>query len=169
MTFSSPVGPISVVTTPSGVRRLVFGEFEETIDSCEESRSIAERACAQLREYFDGTRRAFDLPLDPGDVGTEFQQRVWRVVETIAFGETTSYGEIAEQVASAGSSRAVGAANGANPLPIFVPCHRVLGADGSLTGYAGGVEIKRWLLEHERALPRREGLFEGEAQEDIAG
>jgi methylated-DNA-[protein]-cysteine S-methyltransferase len=104
-------------------------------------------AARQLREYFAGTRRTFDLPLKLR--GTEFQQRVWHALEEIPFGETWSYGQLARRIGNKNASRAVGLANGSNPISILVPCHRVIGADGSLTGYGGGLERKRWLLKHE--------------------
>jgi len=101
----------------------------------------------QLLEYFTGRRREFDLPLLLH--GTEFQKRVWRALTEIPYGRTSSYGDLARQVGNANASRAVGLANGRNPIAIVVPCHRVIGADGSLTGYGGGLERKRWLLAHE--------------------
>jgi methylated-DNA-[protein]-cysteine S-methyltransferase len=101
----------------------------------------------QLAEYFAGERRDFDLPLAPE--GTPFQQRVWSALRDIPYGETRSYGELAEQIGRPGAARAVGLANGRNPISIVVPCHRVIGSDGSLTGYGGGVERKRQLLELE--------------------
>lgn len=104
-------------------------------------------AARQLREYFAGTRRAFDLPLRLQ--GTPFQQRVWRELCEIPYGETWSYAELARRIDKPSASRAVGLANGRNPVAILVPCHRVIGADGSLTGYGGGLERKRWLLAHE--------------------
>jgi len=104
-------------------------------------------AVRQLSEYFAGTRREFDLPLRMQ--GTDFQQRVWRNLTKIRYGETWSYGELARSVGNPNASRAVGLANGRNPISILVPCHRVIGADGSLTGYGGGLERKRWLLAHE--------------------
>lgn len=106
-------------------------------------------AIAQLGEYFAGGRRAFDLPLAPR--GTEFQRRVWRALTAIPYGKTVSYGELARRIGKPSASRAVGLANGANPLPIIVPCHRVIGADGSLTGFGGGLPIKRKLLALEGA------------------
>jgi len=106
-------------------------------------------ALTQLREYFCGTRRTFELPLAP--VGTPFQLAVWQALRAIPYGETVSYGELARRVGLAGGARAVGVANGANPLPIIVPCHRVIGADGSLTGFGGGLETKRALLSLEGA------------------
>lgn len=101
----------------------------------------------QLEEYFAGRRREFDLPLRLE--GTAFQQRVWQVLMEIPYGVTWSYGELARRIDNPNASRAVGLANGRNPISILVPCHRVIGADGSLTGYGGGVERKRWLLAHE--------------------
>ncbi|HET9106578.1 MAG TPA: methylated-DNA--[protein]-cysteine S-methyltransferase [Steroidobacteraceae bacterium] len=110
-------------------------------------------AIAQLGEYFAGRRQAFDLPLAPR--GTDFQRRVWNALRDIPYGRTISYGELARRIGNPGASRAVGLANGANPLPVLVPCHRVIGADGSLTGFGGGLPIKRRLL----ALEGRAGLF----------
>ncbi len=107
-------------------------------------------ALIQLREYFARERRQFDLPLDPA--GTEFQRRVWQMVAAIPYGETVSYGSIAARLGAAQKARAVGAAVGANPIPIIIPCHRVIGADGALTGYGGGLRTKIWLLRHEGAL-----------------
>jgi methylated-DNA-[protein]-cysteine S-methyltransferase len=113
-------------------------------------------ATRQLKEYFAGTRREFDLPLKMD--GSEFQQRVWRELTKIPFGNTWSYGQLAKRIGNPNGSRAVGLANGRNPIAIIVPCHRVIGANGSLTGFGGGLERKEWLLTHEgypgtRALP----------------
>ncbi|HET6546685.1 MAG TPA: methylated-DNA--[protein]-cysteine S-methyltransferase [Rhodanobacteraceae bacterium] len=110
----------------------------------------------QFDEYFAGTRTDFDLPLAAR--GTAFQRRVWDALRTIVYGETVSYAEIARRIGKPAAVRAVGAANGANPLAIVVPCHRVIGADGSLTGYGGGLPIKRFLLDHERRYAPR-GTF----------
>ncbi|CAN5816502.1 hypothetical protein BH11MYX2_BH11MYX2_03350 [soil metagenome] len=110
--------------------------------------AVLDRAAKQLAEYFASKRSTFDLPLAPD--GTDFQRKVWRALETIPFGETWSYGELAKRIGNPTASRAVGAANGQNPLWIIVPCHRVIGADGSLTGYAGGMTAKKWLLAHEQ-------------------
>jgi methylated-DNA-[protein]-cysteine S-methyltransferase len=107
-----------------------------------------ESALQQLRQYFAGERRAFNLPLDPG--GTDFQRKVWTAILAIPFGETLSYGDLARHVG--GSARAVGGAVAANPIAIVIPCHRVVGAHGSLTGYGGGLRMKVWLLRHEGAL-----------------
>jgi methylated-DNA-[protein]-cysteine S-methyltransferase len=109
--------------------------------------ALAER---QLAEYFAGDRTGFELPLRPR--GTEFQERVWAALSGIPYGLTRSYRELAAEIGRPSCVRAVGAANGQNPLPIVIPCHRVIGADGSLTGYGGGLPTKTWLLRHERAV-----------------
>jgi methylated-DNA-[protein]-cysteine S-methyltransferase len=113
-------------------------------------------AARQLKEYFAGTRQEFDLPLSA--TGTDFQKRVWRELTKIPFGQTRSYGQLAKRLGNPNGSRAVGLANGRNPIAIIVPCHRVIGADGSLTGFGGGIDRKQWLLTHEgqpctQALP----------------
>ena len=107
----------------------------------------------RLARYFDGRLDAIDdLPVDPG--GTPFQRRVWSALRRLPCGATRSYGALAAGLGKPAASRAVGLANGANPIAIVIPCHRVIGSDGALTGYAGGIARKRWLLEHEGALPR---------------
>ena len=116
-------------------------------------------AVAQLQEYFAGTRRKFDLTLAPH--GTAFQLKVWRELRKIPYGRTISYAVLAHRAGNDNACRAVGAANGRNPLPIVVPCHRVIGADGSLTGFGGGIEAKRWLLELEGAGASRAGKAAG--------
>ena len=110
----------------------------------------------QLAEYFAGARTSFELPLNPR--GTAFQKRVWAALTAIPYGETASYGQTAAAIGTPTASRAVGLANGQNPVPVIVPCHRVVGADGSLTGYGGGLATKRWLLAHEA---QHAGLFAG--------
>jgi methylated-DNA-[protein]-cysteine S-methyltransferase len=104
-------------------------------------------ACEQLTAYFAGTLREFDLALAPA--GTDFQRIVWHELTQIPFGDRISYGELARRIGKPAASRAVGRANGQNPISIIVPCHRVIGADGTMTGYGGGIDRKRWLLEHE--------------------
>ena len=111
---------------------------------------ILDAAARELEEYFSGTRTHFDTPLEPR--GTAFQCRTWDALVTIPFGETRTYTEIACAIGAPTATRAVGAANGINPLALFVPCHRVIGADGTLTGYGGGLPAKRWLLDHERRV-----------------
>jgi len=112
---------------------------------------VLDATARQLAEYFAGTRRTFDLPLAPR--GTGFQQRVWRALLAVPYGATCSYGDIARAIGRPAASRAVGAANGKNPIAIIVPCHRVIGASGALTGYGGGLPTKKWLLAHERPAP----------------
>ena len=121
---------------------------------------ILARTAAQLTEYFAGERRDFDLALAPS--GTEFQRTVWRALADIPFGTTCSYGDLARVVGRPSASRAVGAANGKNPIAIILPCHRVIGSSGELTGYGGGLPMKRWLLDHERGSvqPSLPGLCE---------
>jgi len=114
---------------------------------------ILQQAVVQLREYFAGSRQAFDLPLAGN--GTAFQQQVWQQLCAIPFGQTQSYGELALRLGNKNAMRAVGAANGRNPIAIIVPCHRVIGADGKLTGYAGGLDRKIWLLQHEQRTAQR--------------
>ena len=115
--------------------------------------AVVEPAEVQLAEYFAGSRTAFDLELAPH--GTTFQQSVWAALETIPYGATASYREIAVAVGNPNATRAVGMANNRNPIALVIPCHRVIGADGSLTGYGGGLEMKTWLLEHERTVVER--------------
>ncbi|MEO7371305.1 MAG: methylated-DNA--[protein]-cysteine S-methyltransferase [Ilumatobacteraceae bacterium] len=156
-TMDSPVGELRLVASDRGLRAILWGAQDVTrvasIDSdelVEGSTPILERAIVQLEEYFAGGRRDFDLPLDP--VGTPFQQSAWMVLRTIPYGQTMSYGQQASKLGDPNKARAVGAANGKNPLSIVVPCHRVIGSGGHLTGFAGGLEIKSWLLDHERQL-----------------
>lgn len=117
-----------------------------------EETALLARGRAELLEYLTGARRAFDLPLDPR--GTPFQRRVWSALADIPYGQTVTYGELARRVGCPQGSRAVGQANHRNPLPILLPCHRVVGANGALTGYGGGLELKRFLLELEGSAPK---------------
>lgn len=157
-TFATPIGPFACALDVTGaVAATVFGDLtvlRGRLPSChllDDNRSDpAARVRQQLQEYFAGTRSSFDLPLSPR--GTEFQRRVWAVLQGIPCGETRSYREIAAAIGNPMAARAVGRANATNPICLFVPCHRVIGADGSLTGFAFGETIKRWLLDHERAM-----------------
>ena len=124
--------------------------FTESDDIAETPSAMTSQACAQLQEYFAGKRTTFDLPLAAS--GTTFQQQVWQALLTIPYGKTCSYGDIARAIGNPKGVRAVGLANGKNPLAIVVPCHRVIGADGKLTGYAGGLNRKQQLLALEGAL-----------------
>ncbi len=151
-TLDSPLGPVLVAGDAAGLRHISFlagtRALEPPAGWARDEAPLAE-ALRQLRAYFAGVRRAFDLPLAPR--GTAFQQRVWRALCEIPYGETISYGELARRIGRPSASRAVGAANGRNPLPIVVPCHRVIGSTGRLTGYAGGLHLKEGLLALEQA------------------
>jgi methylated-DNA-[protein]-cysteine S-methyltransferase len=149
-TIESPVGPLTLAGTSHRLMhlRMVDQTHEPSHNSWERNDKAFSDAVEQLDAYFEGERREFDLELDL--VGTNFQRRVWEALLTIPYGETRSYGEIAEQIGSPSAFRAVGLANGHNPIGIIVPCHRVIGANGSLTGYGGGLERKRILLQLER-------------------
>lgn len=148
--LDTPVGTVAVSVNDDGaVVRVLFARASGA------QHDHAREAARQLAEYFRGERRAFDLELLP--VGTEFEKRVWAEVMKLAYGKTASYGEIADRLGGATVARAVGSANAANPIAILIPCHRVVGAAGELTGYAGGLWRKRWLLEMESGQAR---LFE---------
>ena len=144
--FNTPIGPIGVWVNDNGaVIRVTFAEDNGiAADATEE---ICAAAVRQLEEYFSDERRSFDLELDPS--GSDFEKQVWTELQHIPFGTTTTYGEIARKLGDPGASRAVGLANARNPIAVIIPCHRVIGADGDLTGYAGGMHRKRWLLAHE--------------------
>ncbi len=143
--YESPFGPIRMDYEGEVLVRL--RTVEPTVQTGERT-ELTDRAMEQLREYFSGQRKQFELPYELR--GTEFQKKVWAALEAIPYGQTRSYREIAQAVGNPKAVRAVGAANGKNPMWIVVPCHRVIGADGGLTGYAGGVELKRALLELEQ-------------------
>jgi methylated-DNA-[protein]-cysteine S-methyltransferase len=152
--LESPLGPLLLSASEAGLTgvfmvRHKYGPERGPLWERDDARLAGARA--QLEEYFAGARREFSLPLAPQ--GTPFQQRVWAELARIPFGVTVSYQELARRIGAPTASRAVGAANGRNPLSIIVPCHRVVGADGSLTGYGGGEERKRWLLAFEGCLP----------------
>lgn len=149
----SPIGLITVVATEKGVHNVMFDctEMPRTLEGHTVTRKpvhpVVSRALSQLREYFAGTRTSFDLPLDLE--GTPFQVSAWKALATVPFGRTASYAQQASQIGRPTATRAVGAANGRNPVAIVLPCHRIVGANGSLTGFAGGLDTKRWLLDHE--------------------
>jgi methylated-DNA-[protein]-cysteine S-methyltransferase len=148
--IDSPIGPLGLVASDDGLRAV---RFDGERVAPEGSSPVLDEARRQLEAYFAGELIDFDLPLDLR--GTEFQRRCWLALATIPYGQTVSYGEQARRLGlGPASARAVGAANGQNPLPIVLPCHRVVGADGSLTGFGGGLPTKRFLLEHEGALLR---------------
>jgi len=153
--FATPLGTVLATAVEGRLTHVDFidAKYTKTIaaDWQEDPESAPLKECAeQLSEYFSGRRRDFDLPLEPD--GTSFQRRVWREIARVAFGETITYGELAARAGAAGSARAAGAATGRNPIALIVPCHRIVGADGSLTGYAGGLARKTRLLELEGVL-----------------
>ncbi len=152
-TMPSPIGELTLVAGDAALVAIRFpGEDDARAPvpdpGDDPHHPVLCAARDQLEAYFAGTRDVFDLPLAP--VGTMFQRRVWEALMAIPFGETRSYRDIACAIGQPSATRAVGAANGRNPLPIVAPCHRVIGADGSLTGFGGGLPIKRFLLDHER-------------------
>jgi methylated-DNA-[protein]-cysteine S-methyltransferase len=149
-TIDSPIGPLTLAGRGSALTnlRMVDQTYEPTHAGWSLDPGAFTDAVDQLNAYFAGELVDFDVELDLR--GTEFQQRVWKALLTIPYGETRSYGEIAEQIGAPGAARAVGLANGHNPIAIIVPCHRVIGASGSLTGYGGGLARKQTLLELER-------------------
>jgi methylated-DNA-[protein]-cysteine S-methyltransferase len=150
--IDSPIGPLSVAVDRDGKLVLVrFGGKPPPLElgGHERDPSRCSRVTAQLGEYFARARRRFDLDVEPG--GTEFERQVWREVATIGYGETRSYAEVAARIGGGAVARAVGMATAANPVPIVIPCHRVIGADGGLVGYGGGLEVKAALLRLEGA------------------
>src|SRR5579864_2849043 len=152
-TIASPVGELLLTGQDGALAGLTMHRAGEPLPIHtawhRDDASFAD-ALTELGEYFAGTRTQFDLALAPA--GTEFQQRVWRALCDIPYGDVTSYGALARGLGSPDASRAVGLANGRNPIAIVIPCHRVIGSDGSLTGYGGGLDRKRWLLDHERSV-----------------
>ena len=154
--IDTPIGPLVLAATSSGLTHACFASRPKSVHAAPESKHPAARkyldaARRALFEYFEGERKDFDdLVLAPQ--GTPFQQRVWRALRSIPYGQTTTYGRIARRIRNPSAVRAVGLANGRNPIPIILPCHRVIGANGSLTGYGGGLDVKAWLLRHEGAL-----------------
>lgn len=150
--IASPIGPLTLVVDPTGALTGLYTEGQAyspaVADLGQPDARVGGEAVEQLSEYFAGTRTTFDLGLSPS--GTPFQKLVWTHLGHIPFGTTSTYGALAAALGRPSSARAVGAATGRNPLSIVVPCHRLVGASGQLTGYAGGLERKAWLLEHER-------------------
>ena len=157
--FPGPVGELVLTASDAAMTGIYFPRRDRVSKKRTEWReddgtgpagALLSQARQQLMEYFAGKRTTFELPLDPS--GTEFQRRVWDALRTIPYGVTTSYGALARRLGDVHATRAVGAANGQNPIPIVIPCHRVVGSRGELTGFGGGIDRKRWLLEHEGAL-----------------
>jgi methylated-DNA-[protein]-cysteine S-methyltransferase len=148
-TVDSPIDPLLLIGDETGLRELQMEPHEPPVDAVRDDDALAPVA-AQLRDYFAGARTRFELPLSPR--GTAFQQKVWLALREIPYGRTTTYGQIASDLGQPTASRAVGLANGRNPIAVIVPCHRVIGANGTLTGFGGGLPRKRWLLDHERSV-----------------
>lgn len=155
LSMESPIGRISLVSDETNLKSVTFSD--EQGEESENVPSVLLHASVQLKEYFEGTRTEFDLKLDPD--GTGFQKKVWQKLLQVPYGKTKSYSEIALELGSVLNTRAVGTANGKNPLSIIVPCHRIIGHDGKLVGYAGGLERKRWLLLHESLHTKNDMLF----------
>lgn len=158
-TMHSPVGELTILATDDGVAAIDWHDDlghhtdvpdGDVVDVAVDDHAVLRRVVDQLTEYFAGERIDFDLPLAAD--GTPFQRQAWDALVRIPYGETVSYGEQAAMLGDKNKARAVGAANGKNPIPIIVPCHRVVGSNGKLTGFAGGLDTKAWLLDHEFAV-----------------
>lgn len=145
--FSCPLGPVTLVESEGGITHLYLAQSLQIPQAQLAKTPLLTEACRQLEEYFAGQRRTFALPLAPS--GTEFQKKVWRALCQIPYGQTRTYKDIAQAISCPKGFRAVGLANNKNPIAIFIPCHRVIGANGRLVGYAGGVHLKKYLLELE--------------------
>jgi methylated-DNA-[protein]-cysteine S-methyltransferase len=151
--YDFPIGPVGIIEEDGAISGLFFHNKKDTTVSAAATTEtpLIKKAAAQLNEYFDRKRKVFDLPLLLR--GTNFQVTVWKALQTIPYGETRSYKDMAVLAGNPKACRAAGMANHRNPIAIIVPCHRVIGSDGSLTGYAGGLEVKRYLLELEGGAP----------------
>jgi methylated-DNA-[protein]-cysteine S-methyltransferase len=152
----SPIGTLTIVVSPRGLRSIYFPHHTardaailNDISADDQHRDIV-RAVSQLDEYFSGDRQVFDVALDL--VGTEFQQMAWRALAEVPYGQTATYAQQAAHIGRPKAVRAVGGANRMNPVPIVLPCHRIVGSNGSLTGFAGGLDTKQWLLHHEHGV-----------------
>lgn len=155
ISLESPVGRILLTSDDTHLKSLTFSD--EQVEASEYLPGILQKTAVQLAEYFAGSRFKFDLDLDPD--GTGFQKRVWQQLLRVPYGTTKSYRDIAVELGSTLNTRAVGTANGKNPIAIVVPCHRIIGSDGRLVGYAGGLDRKKWLLLHEAQHTKNEMLF----------
>jgi methylated-DNA-[protein]-cysteine S-methyltransferase len=146
--YQTPIGEIGIVENGTAITNVYFDKESDLNNAVTKETALLKAAAQQLQDYLAGNRKSFDLPLAPD--GTEFQQRVWQALQQIPCGETCSYGDIARSIGQPKAARAVGLANSKNPIPVFVPCHRVIGADGKLVGYAGGLAVKEYLLNLEK-------------------
>ncbi|KAF0249037.1 MAG: methylated-DNA-protein-cysteine S-methyltransferase [bacterium] len=145
--YQSEIGLIEIIVTDNSISKMNFVDEKPSEIVLETSNNFLKECLGQLREYFAGERKTFSLSLAP--IGTDFEKKVWQELVKIPFGETISYLQLAERLENKKAIRAVGRANGKNPLAIIIPCHRVIGSNGSLTGYGGGLWRKEWLLKHE--------------------
>jgi len=150
-TIHTPIGFLEITGNSEGLSSVIFSDIEDE-NSSQNIPEPLKIAVFQLQEYFDGNRTEFTLALNPK--GTDFQKQVWEELQKIPFGKTVNYLQIAKQLGNPKVIRAAASANGKNPIAIIIPCHRVIGSDGSLTGYAGGLHRKKWLLEHENPSPQ---------------
>lgn len=148
--YQTEIGKIYIVENGTAITHLYFNEYPLLDNFKKNETELIKKAYNQLKEYFLGKRKEFDLPLLPK--GTDFQQKVWKALREIPFGETKSYGEIAKNIGNPKAARAVGMANNKNPISIFIPCHRVIGSNGKLVGYGGGLKIKEYLLKIEKNI-----------------
>jgi len=160
-TLRAPFGRIVVIASDRGLHNVMFDpdDLPRSLEGCtvveKPSHPVVAGTLRQLREYFAGTRTSFDVELDLE--GTEFQVSAWKALAKVKFGRTASYAQQASSIGRPTATRAVGAANGKNPVAIVLPCHRIVGANGSLTGFAGGLDTKQWLLDHERNVLLKAG------------
>lgn len=148
--YQSPLGKLRIESDGECLTAIQFTTDEDSTSSQQVEAAIFSQVTNQLDEYFEGSRTNFDLPLAPE--GTDFQRQVWEQLLKIPYGQTINYGELAQRLGDANKVRAVGTANGKNPIPIIIPCHRVIGANNNLVGYRGGIDRKKKLLKHEGAL-----------------
>ncbi|MGB8452012.1 MAG: methylated-DNA--[protein]-cysteine S-methyltransferase [Anaerocolumna sp.] len=155
--YDTLIGKIGISENGAGITQLTFSEKNISTGTEQKETPLLAEAAKQLNEYLAGVRKHFDLTLIPE--GTEFQKKVWQVLQTIAYGETLSYKQVAEAVGNPKACRAVGMANNKNPIAIFIPCHRVIGSSGKLVGYAGGLDLKVKLLETEKAFNKKQELI----------
>lgn len=152
--YKTPIGTAKIIGNADGIQSISI--LEEDKNSSKNIPKELENCVHQLEEYFQGNRKEFTIKLNPS--GTDFQQTVWKELQNIPFGKTTSYREESKKIGNTKAIRAVASANGKNPIWIVIPCHRVIGSDGSLTGYAGGIWRKKWLLNHESST-KQQSLF----------
>lgn len=156
--YQSPIGNLEIKGDKNGIQSILFIEDERHSELVSGSHSDELQNCVtQLDEYFNKKRTEFDLKLNPN--GTKFQKKVWKELQKVPFGKTRSYLEQSTILGDVKAIRAVASSNGKNPISIIIPCHRIIGSDGSLTGYAGGLWRKKWLLEHEGVLSKQQSLF----------